>query len=104
MPLYIIENLVVMVRKYCESKVSGLALKRMVVSLEGLYAAYGTMERIKQSPAAFAYVSHLRFLLIMYLTTLPLALVEQMGFTTIPVFWVICYSLMSLEMMAVEGE
>ncbi len=104
MPLYLIENIVVMVRKYCDNKCPAFALKRMYISIEGLYAAYGTMEKIKQSPCAFAYVAHLRFLLITYLTTLPLALVEQMGFSTIPVFWVICYALMSLEMMAVEGR
>lgn len=103
MPLFVIENLVVMVREYCEGKASTFTIKRCYISLEQLYGAYGEMEKIKQSPCAFAYVAHLRFLLITYLITLPLALVEQMGYSTILVYWVICYGLMSLEMMAVEG-
>lgn len=104
MPLFLIEGLVVMVREYCEKTFSVFSLRRIYTNLEELYSAYNDMEKIKTSPCAFAYVAHLRFLLIAYLISLPLALVEQMGYSTIPVFWVICYSLMSLEMMAVEGK
>jgi len=55
MPLFCIESLVVMIRKYCIDKVSTITLKRMFISLEMLYGAYGEMEKIKQSPCAFAY-------------------------------------------------
>ena len=73
-------------------------------ALSSLYAPYGETERIKQSPCTLSYVTHLRVLLVAYLVTLPLALVEQMGLAAIPVAWVVCYALMSLEMLAVDVE
>eukprot|EP00171_Calliarthron_tuberculosum_P017309 IDg17309t1 len=103
MPLFVLESLSTMVRTYCESCDSG-TVRQMHTSLDELVAPYGECERIRHNPFAFAYVAHLRLLIVMYIVTLPLALVEQMGFSTIPVFWTICYSLMSLEMLAVEVE
>lgn len=102
MPLYILESLTLMVTEYCEHS-SPQALRGMLTALSQLYEPYGECERIRENPCPFAYVAHLRLLLVTYLVTLPLAIVEQMGFSTIPVFWVICYSLMSLEMLAVDG-
>lgn len=102
-PLFILESLVVMVHKYVEPGVSPMAARTMFSSLEALYEPYGECERIRNSPCAFSYIAHLRLLLVVYLVTLPLAMVEQMGWSTIPVAWVICYFLMSLEMIAVEG-
>ena len=103
MPLFVIDSLTSMVQEYCDEVCTRHALKSMYNSLEALYAPYGECERIRNNPCAFAYVAHLRLLLVSYLVTLPLAMVEQMGYSTIPVFWVICYGLMSLEMLAVEG-
>lgn len=91
MPGFILESLTVMVRIYCKDMAATTVFKRMNNCLELLYPSFGEWERIKTSPCAFAYVAHLRFLLVAYLITLPLALVEQMGFVTIPVYLVICY-------------
>lgn len=102
MPLFIIESLIVMVRKYCEGKCSTLTARRLYNNLEEMYPSYGECERIKQSPCAFAYVAHLRFLLVAYLVTLPLALVEQMGFSTIPVYWVICFRYVQVHWIVYE--
>lgn len=104
MPLYVLESLTIMVRLYCEKGCEAHVVRKMYGTLEQLYEPYGECERIKQNRFAFAYVAHLRLLLVTYLVTLPLALVEQMGYSTIAVVWVICYSLMSLEMLAVEVE
>lgn len=104
MPLFVLESLTTMVRKYCQDTCDPNAVRKMYASLAELVEPYGECERIRYNPFAFAYIAHLRLLLVTYIVTLPLALVEQMGFSTIPVFWVICYSLMSLEMLAVEVE
>ncbi|CAN8072818.1 unnamed protein product [Agarophyton chilense] len=102
-PLFVLETIGQMLQAYC-----GNLHPKMYYKLQGqilgLYTPYSEIERINTNPMGFAYVVHLRLLLMTYLTTLPLALVEQMGYSTIPVFWVIAYSLMSLEMLAVEVE
>jgi len=73
-------------------------------AVQGLLVPYGDCERIKQSPIVLSYVAHMRALLVAYLVTLPLALVENLGWETIPVIWVVCLALMSLEMLAVDVE
>lgn len=99
MPLYILDLLSTMVRKYT-ADCPPSAVRGMHFALDSVYQPYLDCEMVRESPCAFAYVAHLRLLLIIYLVTLPLALVEQLGFQTIPVFWVIVYCLMSLEMVS----
>lgn len=104
MPLYVLESLSSMVLLYCSGEdVPNTSQKTMIKAIVALHKPYSECERIQNNPCAFAYVAHLRLLLVTYLTTLPLALVEAMGFSTIPVCCVITYALMSLEMLAVEG-
>lgn len=103
MPLYILESLSQMIEVYGED-ISDKVKNKFHNIVLTLYKPYSECERINVNPMSFSYVAHVRLLLVTYLTTLPLALVEQMGFSTIPVFWVITYALMSLEMLAVEVE
>lgn len=103
MPLFVLDSLGQMVKEYYQNVPSHIG-SNLSRSISALYRPYCETERIAENPMGFAYVAHMRLLLVIYLTTLPLALVEQMGYTTIPVFWVIAYSLMSLEMLAVEVE
>lgn len=102
-PLFVLETISQMLRAYGE-KLDRKVYSKLHGNIIALYTPYSEVERINLNPMGFAYVVHLRLLLMTYLTSLPLALVEQMGYATIPVFWVIAYSLMSLEMLAVEVE
>lgn len=102
-PLFVLENISQMIEAY-GADISQSARSVLHSQIISLYEPYSEIDRINFNPMGFAYVAHLRLLLMMYLATLPLALVEQMGYTTIPVFWVIAYALMSLEMLAVEVE
>lgn len=104
MPLFILDSLSTMVHEYCEESCSTAVVRGLTAALDAMFQPYCDCDMITQSPCAWSYIVHLRLLLIMYLVTLPLALVESMGFSTIPVFWVITYALMSLEMLAVEGK
>lgn len=64
----------------------------------------GGCERIQKTPLPFAYVVHLRRALILYCLTLPFALVEAYGWTTLLVALLITYVLFGIEEIGVEIE
>jgi predicted membrane chloride channel (bestrophin family) len=104
MPLFCIERLSAMIRSYSSEKVPVDARRAMNTAVNSLLAPFVETKRIKSNPVAFAYISHLRLLLVGYLLSMPLALVESLGWSTIPVFFAISYALMGLEHVAVEVE
>lgn len=97
MPMTCVMELTEMIRDYSSPKVPAGAVKMMNKSIQGLVGPLTEVSRIKHNPVAFAYIAHLRLLLCIYLAALPLALVESLGWSTIPVFMVISYALLSLE-------
>ena len=103
MTQFILESLNNMVKIYIP-KGETIARKTLHGAINGLYKPYSDAERIQFNPMGFSYVVHIRLLLLMYLTTLPLAFVEKLGYETILVYWVVTYALMSLEMLAVGVE
>eukprot|EP00747_Dinoflagellata_sp_TGD_P221082 gnl/TRDRNA2_/TRDRNA2_92972_c0_seq2.p1 gnl/TRDRNA2_/TRDRNA2_92972_c0~~gnl/TRDRNA2_/TRDRNA2_92972_c0_seq2.p1 ORF type:complete len:118 (-),score=13.48 gnl/TRDRNA2_/TRDRNA2_92972_c0_seq2:29-334(-) len=62
------------------------------------------MERINNTPLPFAYVAHLRTLLVLYLLGLPFALGKTWGWSTIPATFIISFSLLGIEAAAVSCE
>ena len=64
----------------------------------------GACERIHNTPLPFAYVVHLRRLIILYSFTLPFALLEKFGWETIPVTFFIAYMLFGIEEIGVQIE
>lgn len=64
----------------------------------------GGCERIQKTPLPFAYVVHLRRALILYCLTLPFALVESYGWSTIIDMLLITYVLFGIEEIGVEIE
>lgn len=103
MTSFILESLSQMIHNYGEN-IESPWQRKLQDLIASLYKPYSEAERISENPMGFAYVTHVRLLLVLYLISLPLALVEQLGYSTIPVFWVISYALMSVEMLAVEVE
>jgi predicted membrane chloride channel (bestrophin family) len=99
MPMYCIQELMSMIALYSTDAVSANVKKAMNQAVHNLIAPFTEAERIKSNPVAFAYIAHLRLLLCIYLAALPLALVESLGWSTIPVFMVISYALLSLEVI-----
>lgn len=97
MPMMCVMELTEMIRDYATDDVPSGAVKMMNKSIQKLVAPLTDVARIKHNPVAFAYIAHLRLLLCIYLAALPLALVESLGWSTIPVFMVISYALLSLE-------
>lgn len=64
----------------------------------------GACERIHKTPLPFAYVIHLRRALVLYCTSLPVALVNTFGWWTILVVFMLTYVLLGIEEIGVEIE
>lgn len=64
----------------------------------------GACERIHRTPLPFAYMVHLRRALLLYCYTLPLALVRDFDWWTIPCTLMVAYVLFGIEEIGVEIE
>jgi putative membrane protein len=69
-----------------------------------LIDSVGACERIHNTPLPFAYMVHLRRALIIYLATLPMALVRDFGWATVPATLLIAYVMLGVEEIGVEIE
>ena len=87
---------------------AGYVTDRVATSIEGnvqlLMDHLGGCERIQNTPLPFAYVAHLRLALFLYCLTLPFALVEMFGWTTVLDTLLIVYILFGIEEIGVEVE
>jgi len=84
--------------------VAAMALQSMEQSITILNGAMGAMERINNTPLPFAYVSHLRTFLVIYLLGLPFVVGETLGWATPVVTFLIAFSLLGIEAAAVACE
>ncbi|MCP4499694.1 MAG: bestrophin [Deltaproteobacteria bacterium] len=69
-----------------------------------LIDALGVCHRIQKTPIPFVYAVYLRRILVMYLATLPIALVEKMGWNSLWILALVGYALLGLEQIGVEIE
>ncbi len=72
--------------------------------IQRLIDSLGACERIHNTPLPFAYMVHLRRALICYFATLPMALVSDFGWLTIPATLLIAYVMLGIEEIGVEIE
>jgi len=68
----------------------------MLKSAKTLGDCISTCERIYNSPIPLAYSRHTSRFLVIYVSTLPLALVNAMGWATLPVMATICWALFGI--------
>lgn len=73
-------------------------------NIQQLIDYIGACERIRATPMPFAYAVHLRRALIVYCFTLPFALIDKWGWTTVPATLCISYILFGIEEIGVEIE
>lgn len=73
-------------------------------NVQQIVDCYGACERIHKTPLPFAYVVHLRRALVLYLFTLPFALLSTFQWGTIPATLLIAYILYGIEEIGVEIE
>jgi ion channel-forming bestrophin family protein len=84
--------------------VDAVQLRSIDLNIQALIDYCGACERIRSTPAPFGYVVHLRRALFLYCLTLPLALIRNYGWETVPVTLVISYILFGIEEIGVEIE
>jgi putative membrane protein len=73
-------------------------------NMKELIDCLGGCERIHKTPLPFAYVVHLRHALLLYCVTLPFALVDTYGWSTIFDTLLIAYILFGIDEIGVEIE
>ena len=64
----------------------------------------GACERIHRTPMPFAYMVHVRRVILLYCYSLPLALVKDFGWWTIPATLFVAFVLLGIEEIGVEIE
>jgi putative membrane protein len=84
--------------------ISDMVLTQLDQNVQLLVDYMGGCERISKTPLPFAYVVHLRRSLVVYCFTLPFALVETFGWTTVLDVLLVAYTFFGIEEIGVEIE
>jgi ion channel-forming bestrophin family protein len=64
----------------------------------------GACERIKKTPIPYSYSSFIKRMIFLYVITLPLGLIHDLKWATIPIVLFVFYAFASLELIAEEIE
>lgn len=89
---------------YKKGAITDIVLQMLDHNVQLLVDYLGGCERIRKTPLPFAYVIHLRRALIAYCFTLPFALVETYGWTTLLDVFLVAYIFFGIEEIGVEIE
>jgi putative membrane protein len=84
--------------------ISDIVYTSLDSNIQVLVDYLGGCERIQKTPLPFAYVVHLRRSLVVYCFTLPFALVDSFGWTTILDVMLVSYTFFGIEEIGVEIE
>lgn len=84
--------------------ISDIVLISLDQNVQLLIDYLGGCERIRKTPMPFAYAVHLRRALVLYCFTLPFAMVETFGWTTVVDVLVLAYTFFGIEEIGVEIE
>jgi putative membrane protein len=84
--------------------ISDVTLASLDQNVQLLVDCLGGCERINSTPLPFAYMVHLRRVMIVYCFTLPFALVDGFGWLTVPAILGVAYTFFGIEEIGVEIE
>ncbi|MFJ8353164.1 bestrophin family protein [Bacillus paramycoides] len=76
----------------------------MEADLNNLLTAIGGCDRIKTTPIPFAYFAHIKSLLIIFCGTLPIGLIDSLGWFTVLATMFISFAFIGIEAIGVEIE
>jgi putative membrane protein len=108
-------------RKHVPNQVAGLMMERVnklyksgtitgdqLITLNGELSSFtdicGACERIKNTPIPYSYSSFIKKFIVVYVLTLPLGYVFNLGYYVAPIVTFVFYVLASLELVAEEIE
>ncbi|KAE9977312.1 hypothetical protein EG328_004554 [Venturia inaequalis] len=72
--------------------------------LSNLVSSYSAMETIRSTPIPVAHLIHGRQVLALYLMVLPFAMVEDMGFWSVPIVALVSFTLYGIEGISIQLE
>jgi putative membrane protein len=84
--------------------ITDIVLASLEQNIQQLVDFLGGCERIRKTPMPFAYAVHLRRALVLFCFTLPFAMVEPFGWTTVADVLLLSYTLFGIEEIGVEIE
>lgn len=87
-----------------EGRLDGFQAQTMEHSLNAMVNAQGGCERIEKTPLPFVYVTLIRQLLLIYLTSLPFVLVGRMGYAAPLAVAVVSFGMLGIEEAGAEIE
>ena len=111
-PLMALKEVLSTVRSNLPDETAAGARKGMSIShydetsqqLQEINQAFQNCLKIRDTPMVYTYVTTLRSFLIVWLLTLPFALVGKFGWLAVPVHSLLAFLFLSIEQMAVEIE
>ncbi|MDA1798442.1 MULTISPECIES: bestrophin family protein [unclassified Bacillus cereus group] len=80
------------------------AIINMETDLNNMLTAVGGCDRIKTTPIPFAYFAHIKILLLIFCGTLPIGLVDSLGWVTVLATMFISFAFIGIEAIGVEIE
>jgi len=105
LPLEIVYNLgLALDAKFRENKLDGSRFGFVTGTMNVLIEILGNLERIANTPIPHAYNIHLKQAVTLYVWTLPLTLVPELGWLTIPAIFFISFVLFGVEAIGAEIE
>lgn len=85
-------------------QITDVELSMMDRNITELQDQLGACQRIQRTPIPLAYVIFLRRFIVVYLVTLPLALIDQAGWWTPFVMLIVSYAMLGIEELGVQIE
>ena len=89
---------------YRQQQISGEQLIFLNTELQSFMEVCGACERIKNTPIPYSYSAFIKKFIFIYVVTLPVGYVFNLGYLIIPVVIFVFYVLASLELIAEEIE
>lgn len=89
---------------YQQQKLTGDQLILLNTEIISFLDVCGACERIKNTPIPYSYSAFIKKFIFIYVTTLPVGYVFNLGYLVIPVVVLVFYVLASLELIAEEIE
>lgn len=104
-PAYIANQIHFLVQhQYQEKNISGEDLRNFKPHLQALMDVVGACERIKKTPIPFSYSIYIKIFISAYSILLPLALIPEYGFMSVPMVMLVFFAFIGVQLMAEEIE
>lgn len=84
--------------------ISGYDLINFKPQLQALLDIAGACERIRKTPIPFSYAVYVKVLVFVYVLMLPLAMVSELSYWSVPIVMFLAFTFIGIEMMAQEIE